>query len=342
MSDFKFTCSECGQKISCDTSSRGRPITCPACGKPLTVPAAPAAAAEAAASPAFVPLGQTSAPAQSTAAPNPPPAPAPPALRADQSPPARKPSLWDLASSGQPVEAPPAPPPTGYSILAMASLFCSVWMFLGFIPGMICGHLARVKMRENPLLKGAGLATAGLAISYATLLLLLAICALFLLMRQLDSPTVVSRESAAALAALQPRIVDEVKPGPAASGGNENGHNLLNRVGSLTGTQTTNYWRTSFAGGAFSYDLKVIPDAKMSVNCRYYGGSFGLRLFDIIVDDQIVGTQELNQNMPGHYFDVEYKIPAGVTKGKSKVTVEFQAREGMSAGGIFAVQTLRR
>jgi hypothetical protein len=341
MSDFKFTCSECGQKISCDTSCRGRPITCPSCGKPLTVPAAPAA--EGAASPALVPLGQTSAPAQSAAAPNPPPPPAPPALRADQSAPARKPSLWELASAGQPVEAPPAPPATGYSILAMASLFCSVWVFLGFIPGIICGHLARAKMRENPLLKGAGLATAGLAISYAMLLLLLTIWALFLLMAQLDSPTVVSRESTAALEALLlPRIVDEVKPGPASSGGNESGHNLLNRGGSLTGTQTNNYWRTSFAGGAFSYDLKVLPDAKMSVNCRYYSGAFGLRLFDIIVDDQIVGTQELTQSIPAHYFDVEYKIPASVTKGKSKVTVEFQAREGMSAGGIFAVQTLRR
>jgi hypothetical protein len=247
-----------------------------------------------------------------------------------------------LASAGQKEPTAPAQTATGYSILAMASLFCSVWVLLGFIPGIICGHLARAKMRESPLLKGKGMAAAGLAISYAMLGLVLAVFGLFFLMRQIYRPIVVARESPAELAALQPRIVDEVRPGPAAAGGNESEHNLLNRGNSLSGTLTTNHWRSSFPGDGFSYDMKVLPDAAMSVNCRYYGGERGLRFFDIIVDNQIVGTQELDQNRPGHFFDVEYKIPAGVTKDKNKVTVEFQAREGMTAGGIFAVETLRR
>ena len=46
---------------------------------------------------------------------------------------------------------------------------------LGFIPGIMCGHLARAKMRSNPLLKGKEMATAGLAISYAMLGLVLAV-----------------------------------------------------------------------------------------------------------------------------------------------------------------------
>jgi len=224
----------------------------------------------------------------------------------------------------------------------MVSLFCSVWVLLGFIPGIICGHLARAKMRENQQLKGSGMATAGLAISYAMLGLVAAVFGLFLLMGRIYRPIIMARESEAELAALKPRIVDEVKPGPAAAGGNESEHNLLNRGNSLSGTLTGHRWRTSSTGDGFSYDMKVLPDAAMSVNCRYYGSERGLRFFDIIVDNQIIGTQELNQNMPGHYFDVEYKIPGNVTKGKSKVTVEFQARAGMTAGGIFAVETLKR
>jgi hypothetical protein len=80
----------------------------------------------------------------------------------------------------------------------------------------------------------------------------------------------------------------------------------------------------------------------MSVNCRYYGSETMERSFDIIAEDQIIGSQDLHMNNPGHYFDVEYKIPPGVTKGKSKVTVEIEGKDGMMAGRVFALQTLKR
>lgn len=57
--------------------------------------------------------------------------------------------------------------------LAIASLICSVGSFiiipLGFIPGIICGHLARKKVRQDPQLGGAGLAKAGLIVGYVSL-----------------------------------------------------------------------------------------------------------------------------------------------------------------------------
>jgi hypothetical protein len=238
--------------------------------------------------------------------------------------------------------AAPVEPATGHSILAMASLFCSVWVVLGFIPGIICGHLARAKLRRNPLLKGKEMATAGLAISYTVLGLLLAVGGTFLFMYLQYKPIMAVRESPANLEALKTRVVDEVKPGPASAGGNESAHNLRVRGPSRSGTFVNKYWRDGVSGGGFSYEMKVLPDAAMSVNCRYYGSETAGRIFDIIVDDQIVGTQELTWNNPGHYFDMEYKIPAGVTKGKSKVTVEFQAHERMMAGAVFAVETLKR
>jgi hypothetical protein len=224
----------------------------------------------------------------------------------------------------------------------MASFFCSLWALPGFIPGILCGHLARAKMRENPLLKGKGMATAGLAVSYTTLGLISAAFGTFLLMEAHYEPVVTVREAAPELAALKARMVDEVKPGPASAGGNESEHNLQARGTSRSQNLAANYWRSAVGGGGFNYEMKVKPDAAMSVNCRYYGGELGGCLFDIVVDDQIVGTQELNMNLPEHYFDVEYKVPARVTKGKSKVTVEFHAHEGMVAGRLFAVETLTR
>jgi hypothetical protein len=64
--------------------------------------------------------------------------------------------------------------------LAVASLVCSLLSpFICFccLAGIICGHLARRAIRRNPMLTGKGVATAGLIISYVTLVLLLAFTA---------------------------------------------------------------------------------------------------------------------------------------------------------------------
>lgn len=60
------------------------------------------------------------------------------------------------------------------SRLAIASLICSLSSFItcvGWLPGIICGHLAKSRIRRNPSLKGRGLATAGLIIGYLILTL---------------------------------------------------------------------------------------------------------------------------------------------------------------------------
>jgi len=70
---------------------------------------------------------------------------------------------------------PPAPggPPAAQktSGLAIASLVCSLFLCLGAIPGIICGHLAKRRIKRDPSLKGMGLANAGLIISYVCLAL---------------------------------------------------------------------------------------------------------------------------------------------------------------------------
>ena len=81
------------------------------------------------------------------------------------------------------ISTPPDNPPafTGHtgiaaqktSGLAIASLVCSVLSIVtcvGWLPGIICGHLAKSRIRRNSSLKGSGLATAGLFIGYLMLL----------------------------------------------------------------------------------------------------------------------------------------------------------------------------
>lgn len=134
MSDqIKFSCLSCGQHIVCDVSESGRAMLCPACNANLTVPHLMSGSPEPASPPEIPP---------------------------------------DEATAQAPVPE-PIPVVQRTSGLAVASLICSLSSLVicvGWIPGIICGHLARYKIRHDPTLKGKGLATAGLVISYATVL----------------------------------------------------------------------------------------------------------------------------------------------------------------------------
>jgi hypothetical protein len=62
------------------------------------------------------------------------------------------------------------------SRLAIASLVLSLSALLlgplGFIPGIICGHLALSSIKQDPALKGRGIALAGLIVGYVYIALL--------------------------------------------------------------------------------------------------------------------------------------------------------------------------
>src|SRR5262249_16625749 len=113
MADFRFACSHCGQRISCDSEMRGRDVTCPSCQAALTVPA---------------------------------PAPRPP-----------------------PPRGPRAGSSARISGFAIASLVSSCFLTLGCIPGIVCGHMAKARIRSNPALLGNGMANAGLIVGYIAL-----------------------------------------------------------------------------------------------------------------------------------------------------------------------------
>ena len=143
MSEFKFLCPGCGQKILGDTAYSGVQIACPTCQKSITIPAADpadvAAAGGAAAARAH--------PANGLAA---------------------RINVNRRCRGRQPARG-------RFSALAVASLICSVFVPLGSIPGMICGHLARARMRRNIFLEGEKMANAGLLISYCVLMATLAV-----------------------------------------------------------------------------------------------------------------------------------------------------------------------
>lgn len=135
---------------------------------------------------------------------------------------------------------------------------------------------------------------------------------------------------------LEVRTVDEVHIGDDAS---EREHNLQGEATS-SGDFTDKRWRHA-VNGWFSYDLKVLPDQQVELLCTYWGSDTGNRQFDILVDGVKIAEQTLNNDRPGEFFDVIYRIPKELTRGKQKVTVRWQARPGHIAGGVFGVRVLK-
>jgi DNA-directed RNA polymerase subunit RPC12/RpoP len=329
MTEFKFLCPECGQKLSGDVAYRGTQIACPTCQKTITIPAA---------APAPVMPAAGTGVAPGNAAPPPPP---PPPRSAPPPPPPAAPA--PISKTGaRPAPAVPIAAtrlqetPDHFSRLAAAALICSVFVPLGSIPGIICGHLAKARIRRNIFVVGEKTANAGLLISYTVLLATLVVTGIFLGEHWHYRPVKVMRESPEAIAALQARVVDAV-----IIGENEDEHEVDGTMHS-TSENGGKPFHSANRGGSFSYRMKVLPQRAMTLNCHYSGDDKKGHVFDIAVDDQIIATQDLKAIAPGHFVDIEYKIPASLTYGKNVVKVEFQAHAGMIAGRLYGCEILKR
>lgn len=114
----------------------------------------------------------------------------------------------------------------------------------------------------------------------------------------------------------------------------ERDHNLTGER-TVAGEAFGRKWRDARDGGWFAFDMKVDPEKPLRLVCTYWGSDGGNRTFDILIDGDHIATQSLTKSHPDRFFDVKYAIPPGLTAGREKVTVRFQAHRGNSAGGVF-------
>ena len=63
--------------------------------------------------------------------------------------------------------------------------------------------------------------------------------------------------------------------------------------------------------------------------------------FEIQVDGRSIGNQQLGLTDPHRFFDLEYRLPEDVVRGKSKVTVRFQAKPGSQIATVFGLRLIR-
>ncbi|MCC7492454.1 MAG: glycoside hydrolase family 127 protein [Fimbriimonadaceae bacterium] len=99
-------------------------------------------------------------------------------------------------------------------------------------------------------------------------------------------------------------------------------------------------WRHAVDGGWFSFELAV-PDGPAELLLTYWGSDSGGREFEVWLNDRLLGTQILNNQQPGQFFDVVYKIPPDFARGNRRVTVKLQAKPGRLAGGLFGARMVK-
>jgi len=93
----------------------------------------------------------------------------------------------------------------------------------------------------------------------------------------------------------------------------------------------------------FSYDLAVDPAHPMAVVATYYTADRRSLPADfaVLVDGRQVGGQHLDRSDPGRFLDLTFPVPAELVRGKTKVTVRFQATAGSRLPAVFGVRTVR-
>jgi len=94
--------------------------------------------------------------------------------------------------------------------------------------------------------------------------------------------------------------------------------------------------RDARSGGYFEFAMKTRA-GPLVLQATYWGDERA-RDFDILVDNVKVATQHLEADQPGKFFDVEYPLPIGLTKGKASVKVRFVPHDRSSAGPVFGVR----
>jgi uncharacterized protein len=93
----------------------------------------------------------------------------------------------------------------------------------------------------------------------------------------------------------------------------------------------------------FSYELPVDATHPMILIATYYNGDRrGLPAeFAIQVDGRQVATEQRRVTDPRRFVDVAYPLPADLVRGKSKVTVRFEAKDGSQIATVFGLRMIR-
>ncbi|HSM61923.1 MAG TPA: DUF6805 domain-containing protein, partial [Longimicrobiales bacterium] len=95
--------------------------------------------------------------------------------------------------------------------------------------------------------------------------------------------------------------------------------------------------------GWFSLDVPADPERSLTLVLTYFSDDRRAMpaAFDVLLDGELLGTQEVVRSAPRRFYDVQIPVPAELTRGKERVTLRFESREGGQIATIFGVRLVR-
>ena len=120
----------------------------------------------------------------------------------------------------------------------------------------------------------------------------------------------------------------------------ERDHNLKASERSYVSDAIGRMGREARRDNYFSFEMKVKNVIGNNLLLTYIGDDKD-RKFDILVDDVKIATEDWKGGKTGKFYDVEYKIPDELVKGKEKITVRVEANYGKTAGRVFGARIIK-
>ena len=134
--------------------------------------------------------------------------------------------------------------------------------------------------------------------------------------------------------AIEERTIDNFRIGEMQP---ERDHNLKATERSYVSDAMGRKGREARRDNHFSFEMKTNKVGNCNLLLTYIGDDKD-RKFDILVDGIKITTVEWKGGKTGKFYDVEYKIPEDLLKGKEKIVVKIEANHGKTAGRIFGIR----
>ncbi|WP_447642545.1 MULTISPECIES: beta-L-arabinofuranosidase domain-containing protein [Chitinophagaceae] len=121
----------------------------------------------------------------------------------------------------------------------------------------------------------------------------------------------------------------------------ERDHTLTTTGNSYVSEAFGKHGREARAGGSLVFTMKVDSQQSNALLINYIGADKA-RIFDILVDGKLLLTETTRSDLQeDKFYEKEYAIPVGMTKGKKQVTISILANKGRTAGRVFEIRTVK-
>jgi DUF1680 family protein len=119
----------------------------------------------------------------------------------------------------------------------------------------------------------------------------------------------------------------------------ERDHNLKASERSYVSDAIGRMGREARRDNYFSFEMKTNNVIGCNLVLTYIGDDKD-RKFDILIEGVKIATEDWKGGKTGKFYDVEYKIPENLVKGKEKIAIRIEANYGKTAGRVFGARLI--